>query len=98
MNTLETDIEIAADGSMKLLSPLPAWLKPGRAHALLMVTMDTDSEAKPKRPKLTATPEMLEQRKAALKAVRELNPYRDITDPVAWQKEIRQDRPLSFRD
>ena len=37
MNTLETDIEIGADGSMKLLSPLPAWLKPGRTHVLLTV-------------------------------------------------------------
>ena len=37
MNTLETDIEIGADGSVKLLSPLPAWLKPGRTHVLLTV-------------------------------------------------------------
>ena len=37
MNTLETDIEIGADGSVKLLSPLPPWLKPGRAHVLLTV-------------------------------------------------------------
>jgi hypothetical protein len=27
MKTLETDIEIGADGSVKLLSPLPAWLQ-----------------------------------------------------------------------
>jgi hypothetical protein len=37
MNTLETDIEIGADGSVRLLSPLPAWLKPGRAHVLMTV-------------------------------------------------------------
>jgi len=30
--------------------------------------------------------------------VRRLNPYRDIADPAAWQKEIRRDRPLPFRD
>ena len=35
MNTLETDVEVSADGSLKLLSPLPEWLKPGRAHVLL---------------------------------------------------------------
>ncbi len=37
MNTLETDIEIAADGSLRLFSPLPHWLKPGRAHVVLTV-------------------------------------------------------------
>ena len=37
MNTLETDIEISADGSVRLLSPLPAWLRPGRSHVLLVM-------------------------------------------------------------
>lgn len=45
MNTLETDVEIAADGSLKMLSPLPAWLKPGRAHMVLTVSADTFSKA-----------------------------------------------------
>lgn len=26
------------------------------------------------------------------------NPFKDITDPVAWQREIRKDRPLPGRD
>ena len=84
MNTLETDVEVSADGSMKLLSPLPEWLKPGRMHVLPSVT---DSAApKPKRLIPTATPEMLAKRTAAFEAVRKLNPYRNITDPVAWQR------------
>ena len=37
MKTLESDAEIRADGNLKLLSPLPAWLVPGRAHVLLVV-------------------------------------------------------------
>ena len=37
MNTLETDIEISADGNVRLLSPLPAWLRPGRSHVLLVM-------------------------------------------------------------
>lgn len=37
MNTFETDVEVSADGSLKLLSPLPECLKPGRAHVLLSV-------------------------------------------------------------
>lgn len=34
----------------------------------------------------------------ALRQLRESNPYLDLADPVAWQREIRQDRPLPFRD
>ena len=89
MNTLETDIEISADGSLKLLSPLPAWLKPGRAHVVL--TVADASGSKPKRQIPSATPEMIARRMAALEKVRELNPYRDIVDPVAWQRTIRED-------
>ena len=37
MNTLETDIEIRADGSVKLLAPMPTWLRPGRNHVLLVM-------------------------------------------------------------
>ena len=91
MNTLETDAEIMADGSLKLLSPLPAWLVPGRAHVLLTVEADTSGNVKPRRQKLTATPEMIVQRLIALEEVRKLNPYRDITDAVEWQREIRED-------
>lgn len=98
MNTIRTEVEITTDGGLKLLSPLPAWLKPGRAQIMVLVEDDSEQPVKPKRTKLVATPEMLEARKAALNAVRQLNPYREITDPVAWQKEIRKDRPLPFRD
>ena len=80
MNTLEADIEIAADGSMRLLSPLPDWLKPGRAHVLL--TVPDATESKPKRQIPRATPEMIARRMAALEKVRALDPYRNLTDPV----------------
>ncbi|HLF95655.1 MAG TPA: DUF2281 domain-containing protein [Methylococcaceae bacterium] len=43
MKTLETDAEINADGSLKLLSPLPDWLKTGeRRHMLLVLTDAND--------------------------------------------------------
>ena len=87
---MEIDIEIGADGSVRLLSPLPTWLKPGRAHVLMIVESE---EQKPKRQKLTASPEMIARREAALKEIRKLNPYRDITDPVEWQRDMREDRP-----
>jgi hypothetical protein len=41
---------------------------------------------------------MIARRAAALEEIRKLNPYRDITDPLAWQQEIREDRPLPGRD
>lgn len=45
MNTLEADIEIGADGSVKLLSPLSSWLKPGRAYVLMtMESLDERSQ------------------------------------------------------
>jgi hypothetical protein len=94
MKTLETDIEIGADGSVKLLSPLPGWIKPGRAHVLMTV----ESVDEKPRQKLTATPEMITRREAALENIRKVNPYRGIADPVEWQREMRGDRPLPGRD
>lgn len=98
MNTLQTEAEITADGSVKLLSPLPAWLKPGRAQIILTLKTDPGETTKPPRQKLVATPEMVEAREAALEEIRRLDPFRDIADPVAWQREIRKDRPLPGRD
>lgn len=34
----------------------------------------------------------------ALEALAEVNALADITDPVAWQREIREDRPLPGRE
>lgn len=97
MNTLETDIEIGADCSLRLLSPLPEWLKLGRAHVLMTVEA-LPEQSQPKRQKLTATPEMIARRAAALEEIRTLNPYRDINDAAAWQCEMREDRTLPTRD
>ncbi len=35
---------------------------------------------------------------AALRKLAEMNAFKDITDPVAWQREIRKDRPLPGRE
>lgn len=46
-----------------------------------------------------ATPEMLQRRRVAFQKLRELGGLRDlIPDPLAWQRELRQDRPLPGRD
>ena len=89
MNRLETEIEIAADGSLRLLSPLPNWLKPGRVCVVL--TVEDAAEPRRKREISQATPEMMDRRMAALQKVRDLNPYRDVTDPVEWQRRLRDD-------
>ena len=36
-------MEIGVDGSLKLLSPLPAWIKPGRVHVLLTLPATEES-------------------------------------------------------
>jgi hypothetical protein len=95
MNIVETDIEISADGSVKLLSPLPAWLRPGRAHAVMTVTALEDSSARTKRQMPVATPEMLAKRVAAFEGLRELGGLGDmIPDPLTWQREMREESPL----
>jgi hypothetical protein len=44
------------------------------------------------------TPERRARRLEALARLRELNPFADIEDPVAWQRELRKDRPLPGRE
>ncbi len=97
MHTLETDVEVSADGSLRLLSPLPEWLKPGRAHVLLSVPHE--ASPKPKRVIPIATPEVLAKRAAAFEAIRAMGGLKDvIPDPVAWQREIREDVVLPGRE
>lgn len=82
MNTLETDIEIGADGSVKLLSPLPAWLKPGRAHVLMTVEPvqeDTKRRESPDKPDFLARQ-------------RALFGSRVLPDSQAILEELRADR------
>jgi hypothetical protein len=98
MNTLETDAEVNADGSLKLLSPLPAWLKPGMIHRLLVVAGSSMPQMPKRRQIPTATPEMIAQRQAAFEKLREINPYHEITDSVAWQREVREDVVLPGRE
>ncbi len=35
--------------------------------------------------------------KQAIKKLRQTNAYKEVPDPVAWQRKIRQDRPLPGR-
>lgn len=82
MKMLETDIEIAADGSVKLLSPLPAWLKPGRVHVLMTVE-HVQENPKPQKP--TAKPDFLSRQQALFGS-------RVLSDSQSVMDELRADR------
>ena len=93
MSTITAILEADADGTLHL--PLPAELRHGKIEvtAMLKAANGVFSAV------LRATPEMLQRRKEAFQALRALGGLRDaIPDPVAWQRELRQDRPLPGRD
>jgi hypothetical protein len=97
VNSLETDVEVGVDGSLRLLSPLPEWLKPGRAHVVL--TVREEGVVKGKRVIPNATAEMLAKRVAALEGLRASGGLGEIIpDPMAWQREIREDVVLPGRE
>ncbi len=51
------------------------------------------------REKMPVEESLRKQRLAeALENLAAMDALADITDPVAWQREIRQDRPLPFRE
>ncbi|QTN32889.1 hypothetical protein HZ994_11315 [Akkermansiaceae bacterium] len=82
MNTLEIDIEIGAEGSVKLLSPLPTWLKPGRARVLMTVE---SVQEEPKRQKSIGKPDFLARQQALFGS-------RVLPDSQAILQELRADR------
>jgi hypothetical protein len=93
MNTITAILEADADGTLHL--PLPAELRHGKIEvtATLKAANGTSSTVP------RATPEMVARRKSALRELRGLGGLRNvIPDPVAWQREMRQDRPLPGRD
>ena len=98
MSTITAILEPDADGTLHL--PLPAELRHGKVkvEARLEPVEAGAGVARAPRARMTAPAEMIERRKVALAEVRRLDPYRGVTDPVAWQREIRQDRPLPGRE
>ncbi len=91
MSTITAILEPDADGTLHL--PLPAELRHGKWKVTATVEpVDTD----PEQPH--ATPEAIKRRLEAFARVRELDPFRNIEDPVAWQREMREDVKLPGRD
>ncbi|CAN5773154.1 hypothetical protein BH20VER1_BH20VER1_12460 [soil metagenome] len=91
MSTITAILEADADGTLHL--PLPADAPRGK----LKVTATLEpADAAPAQPR--ATPEAIKQRLEAFARLRALNPFRDIKDPVAWEREMREDVKLPGRD
>lgn len=93
MSTITAILEANADGTLHL--PLPAELRHGKIEvAATLKAANGTSSTVPQ-----ATPETVARRKGAIRELRALGGLRDvIPDPVAWQREMRQDRPLLGRD
>lgn len=89
MSTIKAILEPHADGSLHL--PLPVELRHRKVR--IEATLQAADGTNP------ATPEMLHQRRQALTALRSLGGLKDvIPDPIAWQRELRDDRSLPGRD
>lgn len=82
MNTITAILEADPDGTVHL--PIPEALR----NSKLSVTATI--HVLPSPGELPTQAEAL----AALRKLQELGTFNAITDPVAWQREIRKDRPL----
>lgn len=93
MRTITAIMEADADGTLHV--PLPPELRQGKIEVTATLKVADAASARVAR----ATPERVARRKAALHELRQLGGLRDvIPDPVAWQRDLRQDRPLPGRD
>ena len=84
MSKITAILEADEDGTLHL--PLPPELR----NAKVRVTAT-----------LEAAPETTAEKRTpleALKELRKLGTFKDIGDPVAWQRAQRRDRPLPGRD
>ena len=86
MSTITAVLEPDADGTLHL--PLPVELRHSKVKVTAMLQAATDTTDRPTR----------ETALAALRQLRQMGTFKKITDPVAWQREIRQDCPLRGRD
>ena len=97
MSTITAILTADEDGSLH--HPLPSEFQHRRVKITATIeAADELAEAPPQHVVPAATPEMIARREKAFEALRKRNPFRDIEDPVAWQREIRKDRPLPGRE
>ena len=96
MNRITAILDPHADGTLHL--PLPEALRHGKVQITATLEAAPNSVAAQSTPN-RATPEMLRRRHEAFAALRATGGLINlIPDPAAWQREIRQDRPLPGRE
>jgi uncharacterized protein YfaS (alpha-2-macroglobulin family) len=86
MSTITAILEADADGTLHL--PLPVELRKSKLKVTATIQAVRDPGERPTK----------EEALAALRKLRELGTFKEIADPMSWQREIRQDRPLPGRD
>jgi len=96
MSTITAILEPQPDGTLHL--PLPAELRTGKVEVTATLRAASESGTGVGSASPRATPEMVKRRSEAFAALRAMDPFRDIPDPVEWQREIRKDRPLPGRE
>jgi len=67
-------------------------VKSDRAVPVHVTILDEVSESRP------VTPRPGDQMAAALEQLAAIRALADLTDPAAWERQARQDRPLPDRD
>jgi hypothetical protein len=93
MSTITVILEADADGTLHL--PLPAEFRHGKVE--VTATLRAAASVGSSVPRAAA--DIVVRRKAALAELRSLGGLCDvIPDPLAWQREMRQDRPLPGRE
>jgi hypothetical protein len=85
MSTITAILEADEDGTLHL--PLPPEYRGGKVEVTATIT-----------PIPSGTRSTKDEMLAARKKLNELGAFREISDPVAWQREIRKDRPLPGRE
>jgi hypothetical protein len=85
MSTITAILEADADGTLHL--PVPENLRRGKVKVTATLEAAPDKTDRPTQ----------ETTLAALRQLRQMGTFKEITDPVAWQREIRKDRPLPGR-
>lgn len=88
MSTITLTLEADADGTVHL--PVPPELRNQKLKVTASIepaVLDPERESQ----RVRELREITEQ-------IRAKNPFKDILDPVEWQREVRRDRKLPFRD
>jgi len=90
MSTITAILEADQDGTLHL--PLPVELRRGR------VRVEAKLEQASSEGDDTAETGRQQRLLAIMERIRARNPFKDIQDPVAWQREMREDVRLPGRD